>query len=180
LLIDGPSGAGKSTLLNHLRTSQQIRVEVGSKYTTRAKRLGDNDWEFYFVDTIPPSDTTYSFRSISNEYSLDAAAMFAAFRVGKIYCVTCTDGPTLTKLRHEFSAVIVYVFRPLSEGGLDKVLASRGTLGAADAQARRSELSNVAPDYLSKMALYDHVILNVESEEFLRLQMDAILGMYVK
>jgi guanylate kinase len=180
LLIDGASGAGKSTLLNHLRRLHQDRVDVGSKYTTRAKRVGDNDWEFFFVDNIPPSATTYSFKSVGNEYSVDAVAMSTAFRADKTYCVTCTDGPTLAKLRQDFGAVIVYIFRPLSEQGLDMLLASRGASFASDAGARRNELSNVVPDYISKMALYDHVILNVGSEELLGLQMDAVLAMYFR
>lgn len=106
---------------------------------------------------------------------MDVSDVLAADALNKIYCVTCTDADTARRLRTDFRATIVYVYRPHSDAELDSLLRSRGTSDARDAVARRKEIEQAADEYLSKIDYIDHVLLNVRDEAFLHRQIKAVL-----
>lgn len=178
LLLDGPSGVGKSTLLAYIRERWRNEVEVGMKYTTRPRRSGDNEWEFRFVETIPESAAEHAFQSVAHWYAIDIAAAARAQADGRIYCVTCTDQATLAKLRQTVQAICVYVARPMSEAAVEGLLSARGIASTSDAEARREEHRQAGSDYLAKLGLIDHVILNDAGTAHLFAQIDAIIAMH--
>lgn len=177
ILLDGPSGAGKSTLLAYLREHRADRVKVGTKYTTRPRRAGDNDWEFHFVEALPDHVAGHIFHSVTHSYAVDLQEALEAHRHGQAYCISCTDLATTIKLRRDHGAWSVYIARPLSDGEFEALLEARGTVSASDAAARREERRTAGREYVSKLGQIDHVILNDGDQKHLFAQMDAILDL---
>ena len=176
ILLDGPSGAGKSTSLSYLRENCRELVRVGSKYSTRKPRFGDNDWEFLFVESIPANLSQYAFQSVGHSYAVDIDAANQSLRDGKLYCVSCTDRRMIAKLKNDYGALVVYIARPMSEEALEAILKARGVT-KFDSDARRQEHRQAGADYISKLGLIDHVILNDRNREYLYDQIDTIISL---
>jgi len=178
VLLDGATGSGKSSLLRHLRDEYSSSVFVGKKFTTRQQRIGDNTWEFRFVERIPERYSECSFESVGNRYAVNCDEVKQAIDRGLIYAITCVDRPTIETLMSDFNAVAVYVYRAWTPADLESVLDSRGTVDALDAQLRREEVASVASQYLEKIEFYDHVVLNVGGQTNMIEQLSKILLSY--
>lgn len=173
-VLDGATGAGKSSLLAHIRLNYSATMHVARKLTTRIPRKTDNDWEFRFVDRIPHACEAYAYESVGNFYALDADELSDGVRNGRTVCFACADLKLLDRLKQEFGAIVIYVYRPWSDAELDALLRSRATVGP-DAERRRHEIASIGDDYTEKMHLIDHVILNVAGIECAQRQLDAIV-----
>lgn len=178
ILIDGATGAGKTSLLSHLRDEYSDSVFVGTKLTTRQKRIGDNEWEFRFVTSIPEQYSRYSFGSVGSHYAVDPDELAQAIRRQMIYAVSLVDRRVLEILKSDFDAVTLYVYRSWSPAELEDLLAARGTSDPSEVQLRRNEVESIATEYTEKVELYDHVILNVGSEADMTQQLAKILQLY--
>ena len=178
LLLDGSTGAGKSLLLRYLREEYSKSVFVGKKFTTRKKRLGDSDWEFSFLPTIPDRHSSYSFQSVDNNYAVNIEEARYAVANGFTYVISCTDRPVTEKLRSEFGTLVVYVYRTLTSSDLEMIFNSRGLFASKESELRRDEVSSVAVRYLQQLEIYDHVVLNISSELSAKAQLSTILSLY--
>jgi len=174
-IFDGATGAGKSTLLELLRNEYSKRILVGTKLTTRKRRNDDNDWEFRFVAQVPDAHLKYSFHSVGHEYALDIDALGRARSAGLVYAISCVDRQIVQRLRSDFSTVAVYVYRPWKENDFEALLATRGISEPKDVHLRMTEIATVSREYLEKVDLYDHVILNIGSEADVRAQLVRVM-----
>jgi guanylate kinase len=173
ILLDGATGSGKSQILSHLR-GIGAPIEVGTKWTTRRRRPGDGDWEFSFVARLPAA--VLPFGSVGHEYGIDLTTAERCLTNGGVYAVTCGDVGAIRRLRSlGYPLVVIYVFRPLTDGQLDQILLERAT-DDVEAQTRRAEVASVATDYLSKLSEIDRVILNIGSLSHLRAQVDHLVS----
>jgi guanylate kinase len=175
LLLDGATGTGKSLVLQYLRDEYRATVHVGAKFTTRKRRAGDNDWEFKFVESIPDSSRQYSYSSVGNEYAVDPVDLATAARHGKLYATTCVDPSILRRIAADFRTIVVYCYRPMTAAGLLALLATRGTRDPEEVEHRRKEVESVVADYQRRIALYNHVLLNLEGHHQLRDQVSSLL-----
>lgn len=176
LLLDGATGAGKSSLLNYLREEYSRGVFVGSKLTTRPKRIGDNDWEFGFVTEIPERNAAYSFNSVGNRYAVNQDELSHTISRGLTYGITCVNRTTMEALKSDFDTLLIYVYRLWTAADLEGLLVSRGDTDGSASGLRRDEVASIASQYLEKIELYDHVLLNVGSKTNLLDQFSAILS----
>jgi guanylate kinase len=177
ILFDGATGSGKSSLLKCLRNEYSLSVLVGAKLTTRQKREGDNDWEFRFVDRIPAQYSRYSFNSVGNHYAVDPNELENAIRRPLVYAISLVDQQIMEILRSDFDTVIIYLYRLWEAEELEALLSSRGA-SDHDSQLRRDEVASIASEYLEKIKLYDHVVLNIGAETDMINQMSKILQVY--
>src|ERR1051326_34723 len=115
LLFDGATGAGKSSLLEHIRDEYSRRLYVGKKLTTRRKRVGDNDWEFRFVEYIPSLSTHYSYDSVGSKYAVNRDQLMETIGRGFVYAISCVDRRTMEQLVSEFTTKTIYVYRSWAE-----------------------------------------------------------------
>jgi guanylate kinase len=176
ILIDGATGAGKSTLLADLRKNYAESVLVGTKLTTRAKRVGDNDWEFRFAKSIAEGYSKYRFHSVGNDYAVDHKQLALAIDRGFIYAISLVDSRVVRLLNSRFQTVIIYVYRPLDTSVLEALLTSRGD--DASCRLRREEIGSIGSHYLEMIELCHHVILNLGSETDMCNQLAKILELY--
>lgn len=174
LVLDGATGAGKSHLLSHLRRRWADQIVVGAKFTTRPKRASDNEWEFCFVDAIPPQASEFSYGSVGHRYAIDLDQLEATVRSNRIYCVTCVDNQVIRLLRQHYKTIVLYIYRPLSAKEIERLFDERKTIVTSDIAARKSELSRIDEDYVEKLFLIDHVILNISRIANVEAQLDAI------
>lgn len=177
VLIDGSTGSGKSTILDYLRNTYSQVFYVGSKYTTRDKRVGDNSWEFKFVDEIPESYKKFSFGSVGKYYAVDFDEIKSAVKNEKTYVITCVDKATQMALGTYFRTIVIYVYRNWSVKDLDELFSSRAS-SKEDAKIRRDEVDSIPIEYMEKIENYKHVILNVGTKENLYKQLAKILASY--
>ena len=175
LLLDGATGSGKSSLLTYLREKYSVKVLVGAKLTTRQKRIGDNDWEFRFVEHISKQYSRYSFTSVGNHYAINHEELMYAINHRLIYAVSCVDRQTMELLKSDFDTVTIYVYRTWTATDLESLLISRGTSNQLDSQFRRDEAASIASQYFEKIEMYNHVILNVGSKMDMVEQLSKIL-----
>ena len=178
ILLDGATGAGKTSLLAHLRRVYSRTVLVGTKLTTRRKRLADNEWEFRFVEHIPEQYALYSFQSVGNYYAIDYEELSHAVDLKLIYAISCVDREIMERLIADFNTLAIYVYRSWTATSFEELLASRGTSNSIESHVRRAEVASIASQYLRKLELFDHVILNIESESHLIEQLSRILLLY--
>lgn len=178
LLFDGATGAGKSFLLEFLRKEYEEKILVGTKLTTRQKRISDNEWEFRFVKRILEPHSRYSYSSVGNQYAIDDDELKSAIDRGLVYAVSCVDRRTIETLKADFITVTIYLYRSWTAKDLEALLASRGTSDRPDSELRREEVLKLASQYMDKIELYDHVLLNVGSQKDLFEQLIRILILY--
>lgn len=178
VLFDGATGAGKSTLLGYLRDEYRESVLVGAKLTTRKKRTSDNEWEFRFVKRIPEPYTPLSFGSVGSHYAIDYDQLVRAVDRRLIYSISCVDRRIIEILASDFITCTIYVYRSWTDIDLEALLISRGISDQFDAQLRRDEVASIAQEYLQKIDLYDHVLLNIGSKLQLIEQLAKILQSY--
>ena len=176
-LIDGATGAGKSTILEYLHSTYTKRIVVGRKLTTRQRRIGDNEWEFEFVENIPNNQLRYSFASLGNHYAINFEELTNALSQGLTYAVTLVDKTILKQLSSDFKTASVYVYRPLTDENLQSLLVSRGS-DAKDWQSRKKEVESIGADYLDKIDIYNHIILNVGIPSMMIEQVSKILRVH--
>jgi histidine triad (HIT) family protein len=178
IVLDGVTGSGKSTLLQYLRTNYSQSVHVGTKFTTRQRRVSDNDWEYSFVDAIADTYSRYRFQNLRHMYAVDSQALRDALAIGHTYATSCVNEDVIRLLVADFRTLPIYVFRPLASTELDDLLKSRGSVDAADTALRREELRLLADDYASKSELFRHVILNIGTKAQLCEQLSKLLESY--
>ncbi|MEL7223103.1 MAG: hypothetical protein AAGJ93_17395 [Bacteroidota bacterium] len=174
ILLDGATGVGKTTLLKFLQKQYRKRVFVGTKLTTRQRRADDNEWEFIFVENVPERFKRYSFDSVGNSYAINSDEINQIINQGLIYTVSCVDKGTLKRLKANYSAIVIYIYRSWNKEDLDSILESRDN----SSSERRDEITSITDEYLEKIQLYDHVLLNIGSEEELEKQLSEILALY--
>jgi len=176
LLLDGPSGSGKSSVLEHLRDRFTHAIHVGRKFTSRSPRPDDNSWEFDFVQSVPIRDGLIQFSSVGHSYAIDVNAIHAANSAGCVYATTCVDLPTISYLRSIFATSVVFLYRPMPEASFRKILDSRCIRDASETQRRLDEFRHGTRDYIRRICMYSHVILNVGGLDELHEQVDRLVN----
>ena len=135
--------------------------------TTRKKRLGDNDWEFKFVNQIPEHYSRYSFGSVGSYYAIDYHELNDVFNRGLCYAITCVDRHTIQALKMDFNTLVFYTFRPMTDHEIETILVQRGTSKTCDADMRRNEISSIPSEYFNKIEFYNHVLLNIGTKKLI-------------
>jgi len=178
IIFDGATGSGKSSLLKYLRQEYSHSVLVGTKLTTRQRRLADNDWEFRFVDHIPHEYRSHCYNSLGMSYAVDYPSLVAAVREGLVYAFTCVDRVLIERIKFQFNTLAIYVYRSWTMGELEQLLVERGPADPTTRQLRLAEVAAVAQSYGDNVDLYDHVILNLASEADLHKQFNKLMASY--
>jgi len=178
VLFDGATGAGKTSLLTYLREAYTSRVFVGSKLTTRRRRITDNAWEMRFVERIPDEYLNDSFVSVGHQYAVDRNQLLTTISRHLVYAISCVDRWLIEDLCSHFHTVTIYVYRSWSAVEMEAFLAARAASDSTDTALRRDEIKSVMAHYLPRITLYNHVILNIGSMADLNEQLAQILQSY--
>lgn len=178
ILLDGATGSGKSTILGNLRHLYSERLVVGTKYTTRSRRLTDNDWEFRFVESVPKDMNRYKFTSVGNEYAINEAQLRETVNQTRIYAISCVDAEVMQLLSANYRTLTIYIYRPQTEKDLNALLDGRGGVTLTDKRLREEELTNVSKDYARKLRFYSHVVLNIGTVADMLYQVETIFDLY--
>ena len=174
-IVDGPTGAGKSALLEHLLRRHSESCVVGTKLTTRPRRVSDGDRELRFVDEIPASLGEFTYSSVGWHYAVDVVSVEQALGAGLSYFTICTDPAVTRSLVRRFPTVVIYVHRLLLPQDVSALLAARGVTGREEIRRRVAEVVKAVSRYASNIGIYDFVVLNVGGVSDLHEQVDAIL-----
>lgn len=175
-LIAGPSGSGKSTVMRYLRARYSPSCVVGAKFTTRPRRITDEDWEFQFVEELPARLRPFSYTSIRWQYAIDVDAVERALNSGHSYFVICTDATVSLALSRRFPTCVVYVHRALTTADIRSLLAERHCTDADETRMRTAELTNAINEYALHLSLYDCVLLNTGRLLDLHAQVDSLMA----
>lgn len=171
ICLDGPSGAGKSHLLE--RAHSRSGLAVIPKFTTRARRQGDNDWEFLFVNRIPSERGVVTWQSVQSMYAVEKRRIHQAQQNGAISVLICTELEAIQLLREIDELVHWYVHRPQTREQLVSLLTKRST-PIDQVEARLAELDRIHEDYLEKLPTIDKVLLNCATLDALDQQFDLL------
>lgn len=178
-LIDGPTASGKSEFLRIVKSIDPSCV-LAKKLTTRSRRVGDNDYEFTFVEKIPKEYLNWTFRSVGNFYAINIAALKKAILSKKNYILICTEPTIISRLKKDYDCIHIYVHRELTPESLDEVMSERKTANNSDAKDRISEVRQAIEQYAININCYDKVILNCGSLKNMEMQIRSIFQFQIK
>ncbi|MCD7932560.1 MAG: hypothetical protein LUH15_15075 [Tannerellaceae bacterium] len=170
IIVSGASGAGKSFLLRHLHDIDENFIPL-KKATTRPHRQGEPLNESLDLIFNSPKEVVrscdYKYTYCSHHYGIFKQDIYDTLSKGLSPIIIVADCETILEIKKDFkNALVLYVQNILSGEDLRNVLAKEGDPIEIEERIRRQNRS--FQDYSNhlKKKLFDYVLINNFSEEF--------------
>ena len=182
ITITGSSGSGKSTAARYFQEladeDKRFKPELVPKYTTRPERDDDRD-EVICKEELPVEcDLVYE--HCAERYGIELSRLFDLVTKGKSPIIILNDIRAVEDVRDALGKLVRSVFIFREEKSLEQyheLAEERGIIDIdpEEPERRFSKAQSLYRSYIENIHLFDHVIINSDSFEKLRLQVEKIV-----
>jgi guanylate kinase len=183
ITLTGATGAGKSIILRDIVSRQRPGFEplVIRKYTTRARRDGEDELETKPVLKMPP-DCDLVYEQYGVRYGLSLKNLHNSISSGRTPVLVVNDIRVLEEIREVFGPLMraVYVFR--ESPSIERIRALSQTRGSASEDEivrRHRKAQAIFRIFIENIDAFDYVIMNVRALEDLHTQVESIVNRLV-
>ena len=161
IMLYGASGVGKSHILNIIKKNVYQEVDIGKKYSTRARRLNDNSDMRVGLASIDTDLCDLVYSLYGYDYGIDTNEIIQSIKAGRIFIMVVQDICTIKKLKNKISkTTTIFVYRTFDKNNYNEIVQERG-VNNQDKEVRIKSYSIIHNEYLDNIGLFDDVILNI-------------------